>query len=35
MSVPIFLSYMDYCQEQKKAPEVMELLQWKQKYNNR
>ncbi len=35
MSVAIFLSYMDYCKELNKIPDVKELLEWKAKYQNR
>lgn len=35
MSVPIFLSYIDYCREQHKEPDLLELLKWKEHYNNR
>ncbi len=35
MSVPIFLSYIDFCKEHHHEPNVTELKQWKLKYNNR
>lgn len=35
MSVPIFMSYMDYCKERNKKPSLEELIEWKRKYNDR
>lgn len=35
MSVPIFLSYMDYCRKKHKNPTLRELHEWKMKYNHR
>lgn len=35
MSIPIFLSYIDYCMANNKIPEVKELMEWKKKYNYR
>jgi hypothetical protein len=35
MSVPIFLSYMDYCRIRHKKATLQELHQWKKLYNHR
>lgn len=35
MSVSIFLAYIDFCRENYKEPNLVELRQWKEKYNYR
>jgi hypothetical protein len=35
VSVPVFLSYIDYCRVRHKDATLKELHQWKKKFNHR